>query len=361
MPKRMLALPFGKDDLGSDRLNFLRKYQSLLGELGWCVGIEAKGPTLEGWAEDCFREIKLMGGRFVWHLPNAAAKQLHAGVSDELKRMADEASRFKSLGLEAVTIHCAPAASFDPPEDAGFERYNSPMSAEEMLAHITAQVGPLMELNRLTGGILNIETVDVTNFRGGGYRVPTYLQLQTGCREDLLWLKRQTGVGITFDSEHFLCAGNLLERKADFEELPVDEPGPNDRIPPAVAELAKTAGYWLRKGSPPTSVASMSLADFVEHAKPRLFHFGAADRAIDEEGRIATHLPYDLSQPKQKQLLDWQIRYITRHRGVIGAVIEVTGQLKPEMYSPWSPRPDDDEEAKKKTYLTVIEEIEALQ
>lgn len=362
----MLALPMGQKDWESGRRwQFLESCRPTLERLGWTTGVELKGgkdisPTPDSWVMDCMMKVATVGGRATWHLPNAATKKLHEGVSEELEAMARAARLLKDYGLEAATIHCAPAVSVDPPEGAGLERYNSPIGAKEMLAHIKAQVEPLKQLNELTGGILHIENVDITNFRDKGTKVPTYLALQTGCRKDLWWLKTQAGVAATFDSEHFFCADNLLARssQSDLGSLPVSrtfvESGPR-------WQLETLAGYLLEKGRPPfITCETLTLCSFVEMLKPKLFHLGGAVRAVDEWGRIDTHLP-SFQYPKAKKALEFELCWTMAHPEVIGAVIEVTGQLEPEKYSEWSPRPYDDEVAKMQTYLTVADEIERIQ
>lgn len=365
MAKPMLALPMGKDDWENGRRwRFLQICQPVLERLGWCIGIEAKGGSLDGWARECFLAIKKMGGRITLHPPAGIAKGMGDPanpIPEKLLALAKQVSEFIPLGLEAVTIHCAPAVLIDPSEDAGLERYNSPIGADEMLTHIQAQVEPLKQLNELMGGILHIENVDIIDFRGGGYRVPTYLALQTGCWKDLVWLKEQAGIQGTFDSEHFFCASNLLvvsqrENQADFRPLTVLI---SSRLK-GEEEFSELAGYRLAKGWPPKAIQEANLEDYVEDLEPSLFHLGGATDAVDENGRIATHQP-SFDNPQAKKALDFELQRTMTHPEVIGCVVEVTGQFQPEKYSEWSPRVADDEEAKRQTYLAVVNEIEAMQ
>lgn len=360
--KPALMLPMGKEDWERcQRWHFLQSCQPILERLGWTIGVELKGKLYdELWITDCITAVNHIGGRITWHLPIGETKKLHKGITSELKIIGEYAELLKRSGLEAVTIHCAPAVSVDPLEEIGsLERYSSPISAEEMVMHIKAQVEPLKQLNELVGGILHIENVDIIQFRGGGYRVPTYLALQTGCFLDLVWLRQQTSVQITLDSEHFLCSQNLLLRKGDFERL---LSLPNTRIIGSDARdnMIEISGYRLAKGKLPRAVAQFIFSDYVIMAKPHLFHLGGATRAVDEAGRIETHLP-TFDHPEAKEALECQLRWTMSHPEVIGAVIEVTGQLQPDKYSPWSPRPYDDEVAKMQSYLAVINEIEELQ
>lgn len=368
-----LMLPMGKDDWEKGaRWNFLKSCAPILERLGWTIGVELKGALYDeapnNWLTNCMTVINQLGGRLTWHLPVKATKKLHEGIASELEKMGKLALQLQQYGLEAVTIHCAPVISIDPPEDAGLERYNSPIPAEEMLAHIKAQVEPLKQLNELVGGILNIENVDIIQFRDKGHRIPTYLALQTGCHFDLLWLKNQAGVNTTFDSEHFFSTGNLLHRQGvehNMAHLPELDPSMyyanNKKVNfDALHELADLAWYWLVKGYPPLGLGELGWGKFIKETEPRLFHLGGGTRAMDDLGRIETHLP-SFNRSKAKEALDFELCWIMEHPEVIGAVIEVTGQLDPEKYSEWSPRTYDDEVAKIQTYLVVIDEIEKLQ
>lgn len=357
----MLALPMGKQDYEKgDRMRFMMSCLPILGRLGWTIGVEFKGSSIVGWGEECLKELQPVGGRAVWHLPNGATKNLHKGLDDKLIRTVTEAYRINQdtdLNVEAITIHCAPAVSVDPPEDAGLERYNSPISAEEMLAHIKAQVEPLQQLKMWSGGILCIENVDITNFRGGGYNTPTYLQLQTGCWQDLFWLKEQTGASITFDTEHFFCARDFLSRdKSNLD--PSAYYAKNKGVDfEALHALANIAGYWLVKGKPPLSLGTLSLNRM---PNPRLFHLGGGIQAVDFRHRIDTHLP-NFNYPDANVALNMALKQTMNDPEVVGCVVEVCGQLEPEKYSEWSPRPYDDEVAKMKTFLEVIDKIEEIQ
>lgn len=327
--------------------------------------VELKGDSLEpdgGWIGEFHKVFKRVGGQMVWHPGPKLTKQmttLSGDLTPQLFYMGRQANILRErYGLLAVTIHLSPAVSKEPQPDAGLERYNSPIGPKEMLEHICSQVKPISQLNEIMGGILNIETVDITNFRGGT-RLPTYLALQTGAWMDLSWLRHRTGVRITADSEHMLCAGNLLMRRRDMINVPKWSPltvqimthGEDDSYP-AEEELAKIAGYWLGPDTAPMTVKDIEIADHFEILDPHLYHFGGAVQA-EIDGTIGTHLPYDEDNKKQMEILDLQLERIKNGRG-IGGVIEVVGQLDSAKYDPWSPRIADDEEAKRYSLEVVL-------
>ena len=366
MAKPALMLPMGEGDWKEgSRLLFMKSCLPILESLGWTIGAEIKGSSFDDWTRECILALKKFGGRITAHPPNTTAwdlGKLGHPIPDKLMTIAQQAPEFKKLGLEAITIHCAPALSVDPPEDAGLERYNSPISAEEMLEHIKRQIQPLVDVNAITGGILQIENVDIINFRGGGHYVPTYLQVQTGSWMDLLYLKKESGVQATFDSEHHFCAGNLLYRRGRF--MPIPTWGPDDYVNArefrAAHRLAKIAGYYLMEGKPPITAQSVGWREFISDLRPTLFHLGGAIRTEDDDGRIETHLP-SFGYPLAKEALDFELLWTMEHPEVIGCVIEVAGQLDPKKYSPTSPRPENDNDAKMTAYRTVIEAIERIQ
>lgn len=366
-----LGGPIGERDFAGGegrRVKFLLGQAPRLDDLGAVPMFELKGDDLSGdWVGRVYDLLKPFGGRLLWHPSQKSTRTLHQGVSPELERIAGQANQLRQkFGLAAVTIHCAPAAFREPSPDEGWERYNSPIGAGEMLAHIQAQVEPLKQLNELMGGILHIETVDIANFASGGCRLPTYLALQTGAWDDLDRLSRKTGCSITYDSEHQMCAGNLLYRRRDLAGLPEWEVGdPSDDE----YELQRIAGYWLRKGLPPAGVPDDDprdpyFTDFDALRRARLIHLGAAEQATVAGKYLGTHLPWDQNKPEQMELLKGYIRWGLRrseNEGFLGWIDEVVGgKTDPAKYDPWSPRPEDDEDAKEQSLLAEVAMLERV-
>lgn len=370
-PIKGIGGPLGEGDFKKGRrVQFMLALAARLHELGFVPMFELKGDDLSGgWVEELYALMKPFGGILTWHWSPKSTKKLgdpSEPISEQLRQMAIRASELQaSVGLRAVTIHCAPAMAIEPSADVGYERYNSPIEAVEMLAHIERQVEPLRELNMLCGGILQIETVDIANFRDGGFKLPNFLALQTGSWLDLLWLARSAGVEITFDSEHHLCAGNVLMRTREMLDLPIEynRDATDDEL-----KLLTMTGYYLRKGRPPYSSGEIGMGWFIVAARPRLFHFGGAVQAYNDKGEICTHLPYDRKNKEQMDLLDMQLNWMMVDDNCIGGVTEVVGELYADdpanpghnRYSPWSERITDDEEAKEQTILTIIKRLEAL-
>lgn len=362
--KPALMLPMGREDYeAGDRMNFLRSVRKEVESLGWCIGIQTAGPSLKSWGYDCFREIQSMGGRIVCHAPDVFGGRgnKEQPPEEQLKEFAEQVRWYKEKGfLELVTIHLKPIVTEDPPRDAGLDRYNSSIDAAEMLKHLEWHVQFLEKLNRATGGILSIENVSLTNFCEAGHRLPTYLSLRAGGWWDLIWLACLTGVNITFDSEHFIASGNLLERRRDLRELGRwSLPWTREE-----RDLASITGYRLARGFPPRNIRHLiGMFRFVSVSHPKLYHLGGAIQdmvTIDDEQFIDTHRPIDNRDEYQRHNLDLILKKIVE-TGAIGAVIEVCGNLQPDKYDPWSPRPESDEVAKMQSYLTVIDEIDKLQ
>lgn len=290
-----LMLPMGRGDYEKGlRLAFMQSLLPILKLFGFTFGIEIKvGNDLAEWAKYCVQDIVGLGGRVTMHWPNGIGKDLvHKELTDALKNLADISSSLISHGLEAVTIHCAAAVSEDPKPDAGLERYNSPIGAEEMMAHIMSQVESLRKLNVMLNGIVHIENLDPTQFAGGGKMLPTFLELKTGTWKDLGSIARLTGVNTTVDAEHFFGAMKFFSRDGlMYKDLKKYDVTSNCQGFEADDELAGFAGYHIVKGYPPYYASKLSFASFVDWVKPRLFHLGGSVRAVDSEGRIDTHKP----------------------------------------------------------------------
>lgn len=370
MWKPYFGLPLGEGDFNKrERVDYLLDLARRTPNARMLV--ELKGDSLEpgGWIREFHREFAEVGGKMCWHPGPKLTKKLtdaNGDLTPELQHMAHQADQLRrGFGLQAVTLHLMPAVQQECSPDAGLERYNSPIGPNDMLDHIRSQVRPLRQLNGLMGGILHIETVDITNFSSGGCRLPTYLALQTGSWLDIKWLVDETHVYVTGDSEHMLCAGNLLQRKRDLAELPrweayVPRQSYNRLrdLAPAYSDvelLCQITGYWLEQGKPPIAEKDATRFTLREHLNiinPHLFHFGGAVQA-NLNGTLGTHLPYDEANDEQMAILDLQLRCIKEGWG-IGGVVEVVGQLDPARYDPWSPRIADDELAKRHTLEVVL-------
>lgn len=371
---KALMLPMGEQDWeDGSRYGFMCAVLPDLQDIGVTFGVELKGAemTLEpgNWVDRCCQAVTDEDGIVTWHPPAGTAKDLGDSV-DPPENMVRQVEQAKILhnefSFQALIWHLRPAVSVEPPADADWERYNSPIGAAEMLTHIKRQIVPLRELNEISGGIVSLENVDNCQFRGGGYRVPTYLALQTGSWLDAVWIKKQAGVMFTLDSEHFYGARNLLMRMEDLAALPRWEPeevttrfgiGFGQGEPTAMAELASITGYFLMQGYPPITRLELNLAKFLNLNQPRILHLGASHRAVMEDGTIGTHLPFNIYNDEQMADLDLLLEYFLTHDDCFSAVIEVTGQLDSEKYSRWSPRPENDELAKWDSSRMVVDRI----
>lgn len=367
--------PLGQGDFTKGRrLEFLLKQVDLFKKLGLAPAFELKAAKLGDWVEEVYKAIKPYGGMLFWHLPNGAARELgnpDKPISDDLSAMAEQAREYKELvDLKVVTIHCAPAMVNQSPDDAGWERYDSTIDASTMLEHIKRQVQPLKDLNNHMGGILDIENVDIANFNDQGFKLPNHLELQTGCWYDLIWLMRQTGVGITFDPEHYFCGAGFLMRQRVMADLPT----PRALIFKQADdewELSEITGYLLRKGNPPVAKNGYHFGheDYMRMTRAKLIHYGASVQPFNDRNQLDTHVPFDEGNPEQMKLLDMELKYMLSSENCLGGVVEVVGgglyvddpgNKGHNRYAEWSPRPDDDEEAKEQSILTILNRIEKI-
>lgn len=370
-----LGMPLGKGDFeNGQRVEFMLRHADFLNSIGLTPIFELKGELENDWVIDLHKMLGPWGGFLTWHIPNGSTKKLgdpEEPISAQLQEMAAQAIYLKAnAGLRAVTIHCAPAMCIEPTAEAGLERYDSPISAAEMYAHIERQVAPLKWLYEATGDLLKIEPVDITNFRDRGFKAPTYLALQTGSWRDLIYLSQRSGAGVTFDSEHFLCARNFLMRQRDMKHLPTLSG--NEVVDGREINLRGLAGYWLRKGYPPYTTVSPLDFDFaavIKEYNPSFFHFGGAIQATNKADEICTHLPLDENNKEQMYMLDAELNWMRNNPDCLGGVIEVCGgdlyiedKANPghNRYSAWCERTLDDKAAKEESVLVVARRFEAL-
>lgn len=370
--RQALMMPLGEGDFKKGiRVNFLRTVQPMLEEIGCGVGVELKGNEIDpdGWVKDFVAELP--EAQICWHPSAGIAKTLgnpEQPIPPALEKACCQAGELKNrYGLTVFTIHLAPAMAVEPSVDAGMERYNSPIGAEKMLIHIERQIDPLCRLAELSGETLAIETVDTCNFVDSGYKLPTYLALQTGAGKELKYIayevRRRSGhhLMITVDPEHVICSQNVFQHRRDQRDLTSCDPY---EPTPAQLKLAEIAGYWLVEKCAPTSAelkfgsAEEDVRQALENFNPELLHLGAAIEAETEIHEIGTHLPYNPWDNKQMELLDYLLEWSHGKKDLCyGWVIEVAGRRVSERYSRWSPRPDNDEVAKMSSFLVVLDHL----
>lgn len=369
------------------RVKFLLEQAPRLADLGVVPMWELKGDDLSGgWVRRAYELIEPFGGKFTWHPSQKLTRAFtDPEASKEItRRIAEQVEQLRKWGivLVAVTIHLSPLVTEDPPEDAGDERYYSKFSSIQMMQHLEQQTEVVKELNKRVGGILHVENVDSNQFRDGGCRLPTYLALQSCSWNDLWWMKDRTDCQVTFDVEHGLGAKRFLCREGVFADLPVGVLGPSTS---EERWMISNAGYVVRKGEVPVAsetvwmlrsalyeptLSKTDISDY-EYLKsvlaqaPSLIHLGGGDQPFEYNVRgeivIGTHKPNRLDNLSQVIRLEMLVRYGLNRPGFVGWIDEVTGQLDPDKYSPWSSdRPADDDEAKMLSLTSAIEMIKVV-
>jgi hypothetical protein len=372
MPKPALIWPMGEDDwLSETRWALILDLYNLIKEKGWTIGIELKGNSIkpDGWAKEVAEELNILGGMICWHPSIAVSKDI--GKKEQpgpglFRSCIYQANALRRLGLRLFSTHLATWTEKEPDENSGLERYESQVDARQMLILIESQINPLCWAMLNSGGIIAIENVDMVQFLGGGYRLPTYLEARVGAGNELVYLQKivngRCGLKpkITYDVEHDLCSRNVLERREDMAGIPFWKPS---HPSPDQKQLATIAGYWLDKGKLPLAknfygddynIVQRSL----RRLKPALLHLGAANRAVTAYNKINTHLPYNPFNLDEREILDLLLRYAFENKNCLGVVNEVTGSgFKLGEYSPWSPRPIDNELALHVSAVTIVDRI----
>ncbi len=357
-----LFLPLGSRDwIGQDtpRHLFLRSVETKLKDLGLRPGWGFRGNQLpiDGWAGDCAEDAVSRGWSLNWHPGYDAAFgiALKGELTPKLIEIGEIARRFKeTFDLEALVIH-PDALQLGGPEDpkADLERYNSKLTAAQVLRGIKNHVPALRELNEICGGILLIENVHTCLFNEKtADELPTYYAAQLG-HLDLAWMAEQAGIGTVLDSEHFFGTFNFIYRLQDFWD-PAEPP--QKKLTPVQAELANIAGYYVYENDAPWGTLPMNFfPQYLELLKPRLFHLGGSLRLVDEHGRVNTHIETNTLDPSQRLVLLLQLDYMRKHGG-LGAEVEVDSRPG------WSePRSADGNVAKLREYLTIMDAYEKLQ
>ncbi len=348
----------GWPDVYHQRINFIELMLPKLQDLGWTYGVDFKSLSLpiDGWEARCAERVVEKGGRLVWHPANfKLAYGIGKGkLTDVLRQVGEDAFHFcEKYPLEALVIHPDALQYGEPEAEVGIERYNSKVTAAQVLRAIRNHIQPLKELNEICGGILHIENVHNCLFSGRNENgLPLYEAMQLGYLE-LPWVAEQAGIQTVMDSVHFFGAYNFYQRQRDFKELYHTHKWHWTR---AQNELSKLAGYLVKKGYPVIGTRDISFEEFLPKLKSNLFHIGGPQQ-LSQDGTVVCHHETDTNDLVQKQILLLELDYIMKHH-CLGAVVEVEGMVG--MFK-FSERSMDDSIAKMRECLTIIDAIEKLQ
>ncbi len=382
LEKTSLVSPLGKGDYErGERWVLMKALYPRLAKYDWTLGIDFKGNSLEPekWVLDIADEIRNWGGFLGWHPSKVVSESLGDPKEPLPPSLLKCARQAKSLGLKLLTIHSAAKTENEPGPEAGLGRYSSTTTPEEDLARIEAMIDPLCQAAEASGGVLSLEPTDMAQFRDGGYHLPTFKeQIWAGMLEMLLYLRskveERSGIRMpmTFDDEHVLGLWNFKARRRDLASLPWWQPA---KPRPAQVELADITGCWFEKGMPPVLLErppdyatdlewDMAIInDGLKKSQPVLIHTGASVQATrynpqTAQDEIDTHLPYNAFDTDQMTLLDLKLQYAVSHPDCYGIENEVVGSgFLLGRYSPWSPRPFDNEMA---MFLSAVVEVDRI-
>lgn len=350
-------MPMGERDwLNGTRMAFLEEQLGDLRKLRLLIGVDLKGDDIsDKWVDECCREIRSRDGIVAWHPRHGwldSVVQNNYQLTEELKERAMVAAeRARQYDLKLLTVH-GPAVPIEQ-KCIGRLQGHHPLPTPEaavMVNHLQHLTQVLSDLNRLSNGIVSIETVyPVISF--GQDRIVTDVQLCPPLWREIDWLRNAAGIKTTADSEHHFTSRFFLRRLEEAASLLTDFPVEHQYN----SKLFMVAGYWLNWGQMPYAPQDLDLQGYLETAKPALLHLGAGEKPFDDQFRCAEQLPFDLANPRHCEILDLQLEWMLTHPEVIAAVIEVCGQdASDDSGLGWSLRIAHDETAKQQSFLAVI-------
>lgn len=276
---RLLA-PANPKEL-TDRMRWFKTIEAkqLAAEKGVEFGIEMKGPL-----ENIREAPSIYWGL---HLPDMLATEwyYHPERRQELLSLISHISSLKPNYAVLHGVHLL----WQPPAKEYVHRYVDTSSAEEYFKILDVNI-------ELINRLKNFFDLKIENFPLYFYYMKdkdeylpyTFLCTGIGRLDDLVYLKKKTGVDIMFDIEHMQTTLNLLLRKRNYRHLPVKK---IKNLSEKELNLKDIFGFYLKKGYIPYLDKEITLAEMIDKLKPKYFHVTGSVQDIISGRRILTHAP----------------------------------------------------------------------
>jgi len=119
----------------------------------------------------------------------------------------------------------------------------------------------------------------------------TFLTTGIGRFDDLLYLKKKTGIEIMFDIEHMQTLLNFLLRKKNYRNIPIEK---IEKLSVDEKKLKDIFGFYLKKNYIPYLDREVTLGQMIKKLAPKFFHVTGSLQDIISGKKILTHGPIKL-------------------------------------------------------------------
>jgi len=228
---------------------------------------------------------------FYWgyHLPDNFASQYY--YHPETRRnLMSSLSHIPSFKPQYVNIH-GMHLWWEPKNSRGIKKYINHSEPEEYLKILKTNIELINKLKKTLP--LTIENYPLYAYcMKDGKRIPdTFLLIGIGRLDDLLYLKKKTGVGILLDVEHLITTLNFLNRIQNYRDIPIEK---ISNLTQAEQKVKDIFGFFLRKGSFPYVEKKIDMAKMIEKVGAKRYHVTGSTQDVIFGKKIVTHGPIEL-------------------------------------------------------------------
>lgn len=220
-----------------------------------------------------------------YHLPaNLTAEWYYH--PEKRSKIFNQLSKIAQLKPQYVNIHGV-KLWWKPKAKDYIRRYENRSDTEEYLK-ILAAMEDFIQTTKKIFSNLTLENTIICDYYRDGQDIlnQTSYQATAGALNDLLALKKKTGVEILLDLEHLIVSLNFLNRAKNYRRLKKEK----FELNPQEAKISQIYGFKIKKGFVPYAEPKIDLEDFVRKIGAKKYHLTGSTQDI-RANRDITHGP----------------------------------------------------------------------
>lgn len=241
-------------------------------------GVEIKGPL-----ENVQNAPDIYWGL---HLPDMLATDWYYHP-EKRSKMFKELGRMAKLKPAYAVLHGVHLL-WHPPKKESINRYLDHSSSEEYFKILEANIELINELKGYFD--LKLENYPLYFYYTKGEEFLPYTTLLTGIGRlnDLVYLRKQTGVDIMLDIEHLEIALNFLLRRRNYQEIPLKK---ISDLTSQEEKLKDIFGFYLKKGIIPYLDREVTVEEMITKIGAKFYHVTGSHQDVIFGKKIMAHAP----------------------------------------------------------------------
>ncbi|KKQ17248.1 MAG: hypothetical protein US31_C0020G0003 [Berkelbacteria bacterium GW2011_GWA1_36_9] len=226
-----------------------------------------------------------------YHLPGGFASEYYYHP-EKRRQLISSVSHLVSLKPNYVNLHGIHLWR-QPSAKKHLNRYVNRSESAEYLKVLEANIELIKKLQAILPQ-LTLENYPITSdFRGKDGKIlpETYLFTGSGRLNDLLYLRKKTGVEILLDLEHLILTLNFLNRQKNYRHVPVNK---SHKLNSDEEKIKEIFGFNIQKGQIPFANKEIILKDIVKKIGAKRYHITGSDQDVNPGKKILSHGPIEV-------------------------------------------------------------------